>query len=129
MMRSFFRDLPPELEEAALIDGATRLQALRHILLPAVRPGLVITVLFSLLSAYNEFALALVLTGPDTRTLPVALVGEGGEDVADWSRSAAAAIGIMLPAVVLAWLLLRVARPQLERRSPGRPLRRRARGA
>jgi multiple sugar transport system permease protein len=110
LMRAFFRDLPPELEEAALVDGASRLQAFWHVLLPAVRQGLAITALFSLLFVYNEFTLALFLTGPHTRTLPVALVGEGGEDVATWSLSAAAAIGVMVPGVVLAALLLRLLR-------------------
>jgi multiple sugar transport system permease protein len=105
LMRGFFLDLPPELEDAALVDGATRWQAFRLVLLPAVRPGLAITTLFSLLFAYNEFALALVLTGPHTRTLPVALASEAGDDVAYWSLSAAAAIGVMLPAVLLALAL------------------------
>jgi multiple sugar transport system permease protein len=112
LMRAFFRDLPPELEEAALIDGATRLQAFRHVLLPAVRPGLAIATLFSLLFVYNEFTLALVLTGPHTRTLPVALAAEGGEDVAYWSLSAAAAIGVMVPGVLLAGLLVPVLKRQ-----------------
>lgn len=116
LMRGFFRDLPPELEEAALVDGATRLQAVWHVLLPAVRPGLAITALFSLLFAYNEFTLALVLTGPHTRTLPVALAAEGGEDVAYWSLSAAAAIGVMVPAVLLALPLQRILRRRLARR-------------
>ncbi len=123
LMRGFFRDLPAELEEAALIDGATRWQAFRHVLLPAVRPGLAITALFSLLFAYNEFALALVLTGPHTRTLPVALAGEAGDDVEYWPLSAAAAIGVMLPALLLA-LPLQVAlrrRFRARRFSPWRP--------
>lgn len=102
LMRAFFLDLPPELEEAAQIDGATRFQAIRLVLLPAILPGLAMAGLFSLLFAYNEFAMAQVLTGPRTRTLPVALMGEGGDDASYWSLSAAGAIGAMVPAAVLA---------------------------
>ena len=68
--------------------------------LPVVRPGLWITCLFSLLLAYNEFLFALVLTGPNTKTLPVAIAEYGAEDLNYWSLSAAAAIGIMLPIVL-----------------------------
>ena len=109
LMRAFFRDLPPELQEAALVDGATRLQAARLILLPAVLPGIAMAGLFSLLFAYNDFALAQVLTGPHTRTLPVALIGEGGDDAAYWSLSAAAAVGAMVPGFLLALALRGIA--------------------
>ena len=68
-----------------------------RVALPVVRPGLWVTALFSLLLAYNEFLFALVLTGPDTKTLPVAIAEYGGEDINYWSLSAAAAVGIMLP--------------------------------
>jgi multiple sugar transport system permease protein len=105
LMRAFFLDLPPELEEAALVDGATRLQAIRLVLLPAILPGMAMAGLFSLLFAYNEFTLAQVLTGPHTRTLPVALVEEGGDDASYWSLSAAAAIGAMVPGILLALAL------------------------
>jgi multiple sugar transport system permease protein len=69
--------------------------------LPLVRPGLTVAALFSLLLSYNEFLFALVLTGIQTKTLPVAIASFGGEDVSDWSISAAGAIGIMLPIVVI----------------------------
>jgi multiple sugar transport system permease protein len=100
LMRSFFLDVPIELDEAALIDGANRWQAFHMIILPAVRPGLAVTSLFSMLLAYNEFLFALVLTGSRTKTLPVAIAEYGGEDLNYWSLSAAGAIGIMLPVVI-----------------------------
>ena len=100
LMRSFFLDVPVELDEAALIDGANRWQAFRLIVLPTVRPGLAVTALFSALLAYNEFLFALILTGSRTKTLPVAIAEYGGEDISYWSLSAAGAIGIMLPAVL-----------------------------
>jgi multiple sugar transport system permease protein len=99
LMRSFFVDVPTELYEAAALDGCNAWQVFARVALPVVRPGLWVTALFSLLLAYNEFLLALVLTGPDTKTLPVAIAEYGGEDINYWSLSAAAAVGIMLPIV------------------------------
>ncbi len=107
LMRSFFADVPVELDEAALIDGCNRWQAFRMIVLPAVRPGLAVTALFSMLLAYNEFLFALILTGSHTKTLPVAIAEYGGEDINYWSISAAGAIGIMLPAVIFTLLVQR----------------------
>ncbi len=107
LMRSFFLDVPHELYEAAAIDGCNAWQVFVRVALPVVRPGLWVTALFSLLLAYNEFLFALVLTGPDTKTLPVAIAEYGGEDINYWSLSAAAAVGIMLPIVVFMMLLQR----------------------
>lgn len=100
LMRSFFVDVPRDLDEAARIDGATEWQIFWKVILPTVRPGLLVTSLFSFLLGYNEFLFALILSGSDTKTLPVAVAEYGGEDVAYWSLSAAAAVGIMLPALI-----------------------------
>jgi multiple sugar transport system permease protein len=100
LMRSFFLDVPHELYEAAEIDGCNGWQVFTRVALPVVRPGVGVTALFSLLLAYNEFLLSLVLTGPDTKTLPVALAEYGVEDINYWTLSAAAAVGIMLPMVI-----------------------------
>jgi multiple sugar transport system permease protein len=107
LMRSFFLDVPIELDEAARIDGCNLWQTFSRVALPVVRPGLWVTSLFSLLLAYNEFLFALVLTGPNTKTLPVAIAEYGGEDLNYWSLSAAAAIGIMLPIVAFMMFLQR----------------------
>ena len=101
LMYSFFLDIPRDLDEAAAIDGCNLWQTFRIVILPLVRPGLTVAALFSLLLSYNEFLFALVLTGIKTKTLPVAIASFGGEDVSDWSISAAGAIGIMLPIVVI----------------------------
>lgn len=100
LMRSFLIDVPVELDEAARIDGCNHWQAFVRVIVPAVRPGLMVTSLFSLLLAYNEFLFALVLTGTRTKTLPVAIAEYGGEDITYWSLSAAGAVGIMLPILV-----------------------------
>ena len=103
LMRSFMVDIPVELDEAARIDGCNNWQVFTKVVLPVARPGLVVTSLFSLLLAYNEFLFALVLTGSRTKTLPVAIAEFGGEDISYWSLSAAGAIGITLP--ILAFML------------------------
>jgi multiple sugar transport system permease protein len=107
LMRSFFVDIPGELYEAAVIDGCTAWQVFSRVAVPVVRPGLWVTALFSLLLSYNEFLFALILTGPDTKTLPVAIAEYGAEDISYWSLSAAAAVGIMLPIVAFMMLLQR----------------------
>ena len=86
---------------------ATLWQTFTRVALPVVRPGLWVTALFGILLAYNEFLFALVLTGPNTKTLPVAIAEYGGEDINYWSLSAAAAIGIMLPIVIFMMVLQR----------------------
>ena len=101
LMYSFFLDIPRDLDEAAAIDGCNLWQTFGIVILPLARPGLTVAALFSLLLSYNEFLFALVLTGIKTKTLPVAIAAFGGEDVSDWSISAAGAIGIMLPIVLI----------------------------
>ncbi|TCR67533.1 carbohydrate ABC transporter permease [Bosea sp. BK604] len=97
LMRSFFLEIPRELDEAATIDGCNAWTTFTKVILPLAKPGIVVTSLFSLLLAYNEFLFALILTGGNTKTLPVAIAEYGGEDLNYWSLSAAGAIGIMLP--------------------------------
>jgi multiple sugar transport system permease protein len=76
MMKSYFDGLPPNLEKVALVDGCTRLQALRKIVLPVARPGLVAAGIFCFLVSWNEFIFALILTGtPSAQTIPVIIAG------------------------------------------------------
>jgi multiple sugar transport system permease protein len=107
LMRSFLVDVPIELDEAARIDGCNNWQVFWKVILPVVRPGLVVTALFSLLLSYNEFLFALVLTGSQTKTLPVAIAEYGAEDISYWSLSAAGAVGIMLPIALFMLLVQR----------------------
>jgi multiple sugar transport system permease protein len=74
ILASFFRDIPPELEEAALIDGATRFQAFRKIIVPLGAPGVVTAGLLVFIFAWNEFLFAITLTStPERRTVPAAI--------------------------------------------------------
>lgn len=74
MLQGFVRNIPRELEEAAAVDGASRLQVLARVVFPLLAPGVVATALFAFISAWNEFFFALVLLkNPDLATLPVTL--------------------------------------------------------
>lgn len=101
MMRSFFMTIPAEIEEAAMVDGCGRFQAFLRAIVPLMWPGVITTSLFTFLLAYNEFLMPLILTATRAQTLPVAISQFGGEDIRFWSLSAAGAISITLPVVVL----------------------------
>ena len=99
MLRSFFMDIPKEIEEAAMIDGAGRLYAFVKIILPITWPGIITTSLFTLLLAYNEFLLPRILTQTNW-PLPVAIVSyTSGEDAAYRTIAAAASFSVTLPII------------------------------
>ena len=102
IMRGFFRGIPIDLEEAAMIDGATRAQAFRRVVLPLALPGIAATSVFGFNAAWNEFMFALTFTlnTPQRQTLPVALVQFIGRDMAaDWGMIMAASVLFTLPVV------------------------------
>lgn len=101
MFRSFFMQVPRELEEAAMMDGAGRLVAFRRVIVPIMWPAIIATSLFTTLLAYNEF-LFVRLLAPTKWTLPVAIVAlTGGEGSGSLTESAAAAVSITFPIIVL----------------------------
>ena len=101
MLRSFFMDIPKELEESAMVDGANRLTAFRKVIIPIMWPGIISTALFSLLLAYNEFLLVRILTQTNW-TLPVAISRyTGGEDPRHLTLAAAAAVSATIPIVIV----------------------------
>jgi multiple sugar transport system permease protein len=101
MMRSFFMTIPKDLEEAAMVDGCSRLKAFVKVIVPVMWPGVITTGLFTFLLAYNEFLMPLILTATRATTLPVAISQFGAEDIRFWSLSAAGAVSITLPVVIL----------------------------
>lgn len=107
MLKSFFEEVPIELEEAAWIDGASRLQALVHIITPLIAPGLAATAVFAALLAWNEFLFALLLGGPDTTTLPVYLSSFIGERNIEWGGIMATAVLTVIPPTILVMLVQR----------------------
>ena len=101
MFRSFFMDVPKEIEEAAMMDGATRIQAFRKVIVPIMWPAIIATGLFTLLLAYNEYLFVRVLA-PTEWTLPVAIVSlTGGESSRTITEGAAASVSITLPIVIV----------------------------
>jgi multiple sugar transport system permease protein len=99
MLRSFFMEIPREIEEAAQMDGAGRLQSFLRVIVPITWPGIITTGLFTLLLAYNEFLLARILT-QSKWTLPVAIAAyTSGEDASHLAIAAAGSISITLPII------------------------------
>lgn len=107
-LRAAFESIPVDLEEAAMVDGATRFQAFLKVALPAARPAIAVTALFAFMSAYNEFILAATLLGKEEMyTLPVVLQRFIGEYDAQWERFAAGAIVVSLPVMALFYVAQR----------------------
>jgi arabinogalactan oligomer/maltooligosaccharide transport system permease protein len=107
-LRGAFMSIPVDLEEAAMVDGATRAQAFFRVVLPAARPAIAVTALFAFMSAWNEFILAAtILSRESAFTLPVVLNKYVGEHDAAWGTFAAGAILVSLPVMALFYLAQR----------------------
>lgn len=107
-LRGAFETIPRDLEEAAMVDGATRFEAFRKVVLPAARPAIAVTCLFAFMSAYNEFVLAHTLLGrEDMYTLPVVLQRYISEFSADWPKFAAGSLLVSLPVMALFYVAQR----------------------
>jgi multiple sugar transport system permease protein len=103
MMRGFFKEIPRELEEAARVDGDSRLGALRRVILPLATPGLAATAVFCLIISWNEFLFALTLTQTDAAmTLPVGIAGRVTQYEIEWGVMSAAGVVAMIPILVFA---------------------------
>jgi multiple sugar transport system permease protein len=102
MIKGFVDGIPLETEEAAMVDGATRLQVIRKVVLPMAAPGIVTAGIFSFIIAWNEFLFALILTRRDAVTLPVGLQLFNAEEGVLWHLLAAAGLFIMAPMIALA---------------------------
>jgi multiple sugar transport system permease protein len=108
MMRGFFAEVPRDLEEAALVDGDSRLGALVRVVLPLVSPGLAATAVFCLIVSWNEFLFALVLTQTDaSMTLPVGIAGRVTQFEIKWGVMSAAAVVAMMPIMIFALAMQR----------------------
>jgi multiple sugar transport system permease protein len=101
IMIGYFETLHPDLEEAALIDGATLWQAFRHIALPLSRPGIVVAAILAFIFSWNNFIFGVVLAGRETRTLPVAVYNVLTFEQISWGPLAAAALLVTLPVLIL----------------------------
>ncbi|MFC3505631.1 carbohydrate ABC transporter permease [Micromonospora krabiensis] len=102
IMMGFFDGMPLELEEAALVDGLTHIGAFRRITLPLAVPGVATAGILSFIFSWNNFMFALVLSGADTKTLPVAIFDFVGYASIDWGGLMAAATVVTLPIMLIA---------------------------
>ncbi|MDX6515312.1 MAG: polyol transport system permease protein [Gaiellaceae bacterium] len=107
MMRSFFADMPRDILEASLVDGASFLQLMRRIILPLSLPGLASTALLALIFTWNEFLLAVNLTAVNASTLPVFISGFMTSEGLFWAKMSAASTLAIAPVIIAGWLAQR----------------------
>lgn len=101
LLVSYFEDIPREMEEAALLDRASRLRAFWHVVLPQARGAIAVAVIFVFLNAWNEFLFAVVLGGANVKTVTVSMYNYINTEQTQWAQLAAAALMAMLPVIVL----------------------------
>lgn len=107
-LRGAFMTIPEALEEAAMVDGATRFEAFLRVTLPAARPAISVTALFAFMSAWNEFVLAATfLSKEDTYTLPVVLQRFVGEHATSWGLFAAGSVIVSVPVMGIFYFVQR----------------------
>ncbi len=108
LLRSFFRSIPLELEEAAMIDGASRPQAVARIVVPLALPGVIAVSIFTFIVAWNDYLFARVLISSDRlKTLPVGMSDLYNATVTDWGMMMAGGVVITIPALVFFVLVQR----------------------
>ncbi|MEE6280501.1 carbohydrate ABC transporter permease [Georgenia sunbinii] len=106
MMKGFVDDVPSEYEDAAMLDGYTRLQAFWKFTLPLLIPGIAATAVFALIFSWNEFVYAIFLTSSqEVRTAPPAIAGLIGGTTVNWGLVAAATVVFALPVLIFAYLV------------------------
>jgi multiple sugar transport system permease protein len=101
LMVSYMEDVPKEMEEAAFLDKANRFQTLWHVILPQVRGGIAVTVIFVFLNAWNEFLFSVQLSGNHVRPVTVAMYNFVSVEQTLWAKLAAAALIAMLPMIII----------------------------
>ena len=107
LMVSFFESVPTELEDAAMIDGCSRLQSFIIIVVPLVRNGIATSAIISFIFSWNQFLFSLILSGPKTKTVPVAVYNFISYGKIDWAGIGGAATLIVLPVSVFAFFVRR----------------------
>ena len=105
MIKGFIDAIPTDSEEAAMIDGASRLRVLRDIVVPMAAPGILTAAIFCFILTWNEFLFALILTRHDAVTLPVGLVSFRTERGDLWELMSAAGVMITLPIFIMAMFI------------------------
>jgi len=107
LMASFFEAVPDELDEAAKVDGCSRLQALWRVVIPVVTGGVAVTAIFAFLASWNEFLFALLLTSIRAQTTPIVIANFQSQFGLDWGGMTALAAVYSIPVILLTLLLQR----------------------
>ena len=105
LMKGFLDEIPKEYEEAALVDGYTRLEAFIKVILPQAISGIAATAVFCLITAWNEFFFALILTSEKARTAPPSIAAIQGSSGTNWGQIAAGVTFFLIPVVVFTFLV------------------------
>ncbi|SDG32469.1 carbohydrate ABC transporter permease [Marvinbryantia formatexigens] len=106
MLIGFFKTVPVEIEEAARIDGANRIQVFARVVVPLVRPGIVSTAIYTFINAWNEFLYAMLLVSSSSKSaLSVAVKTLSAADIVDWGALMAASALVVLPSIVFFCLI------------------------
>ncbi|MDW6020363.1 carbohydrate ABC transporter permease [Mesorhizobium sp. BAC0120] len=105
LMKGFMDEIPKEYEEAALVDGYTRMQAFFKIVLPEAATGIAATAVFCFITAWNEYAFALIMTNRRAQTAPPFIPSQVGSGLPDWTVIAAGTLLFLLPVAIFTFVL------------------------
>ena len=105
LMKGFIDEIPKEYEEAALVDGYTRMQAFFKIVLPEAATGIAATAVFCFITAWNEYAFALIMTNREAQTAPPFIPAQIGSGITDWTVIAAGTFLFLLPVAIFTFAL------------------------
>ena len=105
LIMGFFEQVPHEIEESALLDGANFTRRFFSVTLPIVKPGLIASAILTFTATWNEFLFAVILTIKDSKTLPVVIAGFITDRGLDWGPMAATSLVTLIPVVVLTLLV------------------------
>ncbi len=107
MMRSYFQDVPQEMEEAALVDGASHFTAFWRVALPLSIPGIISSALYCIIYSWNDFLFALMLTSPKTKTIPLGILASFSAVDVSWGQMTTLSVLAIIPAIVISIFLNR----------------------
>ncbi|MGI8458548.1 MAG: carbohydrate ABC transporter permease [Propionibacteriaceae bacterium] len=107
LLRNFFAEIPDSLDEAAMVDGCSRFQTFRKIILPLMGPGLITSGIFAFLFAFQEYLVAVVLTDVNSKTVPVFIAAQIGQNLPLLQQASAATVLVALPILALAMIVQR----------------------
>jgi multiple sugar transport system permease protein len=105
LLKGFIDEIPREYEEAALVDGYTRLQAFIKVVIPQALTGIAATTVFCFIFAWNEYAFALMLTADNAQTAPPRIPSVLGTGGIEWGTIAAGSLGFLIPVVIVTFAL------------------------